>query len=71
MASPVWYAARHGPSLELGLQLLEPQGVRVRCRYVAGLYAGRDQCHPRRGDRHDLDDALDKMVEDGLDRESR
>ena len=60
-----------GPVAELGLQLLEPQRRLVRRRHVVGIAAGRDERDPRGRDRQDVDDALDHLIEDGLDREVR
>jgi hypothetical protein len=60
-----------GPVAELGLQLLEPQRRLVRRGHVVRIAPGRNERDARSRDRQHVDDALDHLVEDGLDREVR
>jgi hypothetical protein len=66
-AGPVRDHAR--PLAQFGLQLLETQRRSIRGGDVTGIDARRNECHSDRGDRKDVNDALDQVIEDRLDRE--
>ena len=68
-AAPDWYASRHGPCPTSVCSCSKRSAAELDAATYCGAKPGEINVTPDAGDRQQVDDPLDEVVEDPLDRE--